>query len=157
MIAAPLSLATVEGAAVTDGDEDVLQRRPASMVRMNVARDECRDAEYAGEIAQTGVAARVATLVRTLELDEEAVRAEGTGKARGTVGVAHRDSVPRAAGEADEPLVQLLEQVWIERRIHGRLTFFSFRPRVRMRSRDQPAQVRVPGRVPRQDHDEGTM
>ena len=103
VIAAPLGLAAVEGAAVTDGDENVLQRCPARMVRMNVAGDDRPDAERLGKIAQACVAARVATLVRTLELDEEALAAECAGQPRGSIRVAHRDSVPRAAGEADEP------------------------------------------------------
>jgi hypothetical protein len=143
VIAAPLGLAAVECAAVTDGDEDVLQRRPAQMVCMHVPCDDRRHTEHLGEIAQTGVAPRVAALVRSLELDEEAVRAEGACQPRGGVRVAHRDAVPRATGEADEPFVQLLEQTVIECRIRGRLTLSSFRPRARVRSRDQAAEIRV--------------
>ena len=69
-------------AAVADGDEDVLeQARAAQMVRVDVARDDRPDAERLGEIAQTCVAARVAALVRTLELDEEPLAAESAGRA----------------------------------------------------------------------------
>ena len=69
-----------------------------------------------GEIAQRCVAARVAALVRTLELDEEAVAAEGVGEPRGRVRVVHGEPVAGAAGEADEPVVQLLEPALVERR-----------------------------------------
>jgi hypothetical protein len=67
------------------------------MVRVHVAGDDRRDAECLGKVAQVGVAARVATLIGALELDEEAVTAEGAGQPRGGVGVAYCDSVPRTA------------------------------------------------------------
>ena len=109
MIAAPLGLAAVERAAVADGDEDVLQRRPAQMVRMDVAGHDRRDTEHAGEIAQSGVAPRVAALIRTLELDEEAVRSKGARQSRSTVRITHGDAAPRTTGKADETVVQLLQ------------------------------------------------
>ena len=115
VIATALGLATIECAAVTDGDENVLQGCSPRMVRMNIAGDDRPDAERLGKIAQACVAARVATLVRTLELDEEALAAECAGQSRGSIRVAHREPVPRAAGEADEPSVQLCEQRRIER------------------------------------------
>src|SRR6266702_1261055 len=105
VIATPLGLATVEPAAVPNGDQDVLQRRAAPMVRMDVAGDDRRDAELLGETAEGGVVARVAALVRSLELDEEAVRSEGTCQTRGAVRIAHRYSVPRAPGKTHEPVV----------------------------------------------------
>ena len=55
--------------------------------------------------------------------------------------VAHSESVARAAGETDEPFVQLLEQVLVEaRRQHISVLL---RTRVRMRVREQTAEVRV--------------
>src|SRR3989440_8764241 len=143
MIAAPRRLAAVERAAVADGDEDVLQRCPAPMVRMDVAGHDRRDTEHAGEIAQSGVATRVAALVRTLELDEEAVRSEGARQSRSTVRITHGDAVPRTTGKADEPVVKLLQQALIERGVRSRLSFLSFWSRVGMGSSDQPAEVRV--------------
>src|SRR4029079_18200640 len=45
VVASPFGLAAVERAAVANGDEDVLERRTALMVGVDVARDERRDAE----------------------------------------------------------------------------------------------------------------
>src|SRR6266511_1620471 len=45
VISTPLGLAAVEGAAVANGDEDVLQRRAAKVMRMHVARGDRRDTE----------------------------------------------------------------------------------------------------------------
>ena len=61
------------------------------------------------------VSARVPALVWALELDEEAVAAEGPRQARCRVRVAHREAVARAAGEADEPVRVLRKQRGIER------------------------------------------
>ncbi len=109
LVSAPLGLATVEGSAVADGDEDVLQRRSARMVRVDVAGGDRRNAERLSELAQDRVPACVAALVRPLKLDEEAIAAEGTGQTRGRIWIANGEPVPRAAGEANEPFVQLLE------------------------------------------------
>ena len=49
----------------------------------------------------------------------------------------------RTAGEADEPVVELLEQSLVERRIRRRLRLLSLRPRVRVRSGNQAAEVRI--------------
>ena len=57
------------------------------------------------------------------------------------VRVADAESVARAAGEADEPFVQLLEQALVEAR-REQLSVL-FRPRARVRVREQPAEVRV--------------
>ena len=88
------------------------------------------DAERLGEVAQRCVAAHVAALVGTLQLDEETVAAEGLREPRRCVRVAHGEPVARAAGEADEPVVQLLEQRLVERRRHGLLVSRPGRPRV---------------------------
>ncbi len=63
-----------------------------------------------GEVAQQCVPARVAALERPLQLDVEALRPEGLRKRGGGVRVTHAEALPRAAGEAHEPLVQLREQ-----------------------------------------------
>ena len=142
MVAAPLLLAALERGAAADGDEDVLERGAAAVVRVDVSRRDRRDAERLRELAQARVAARVAALVRTLQLDVEAVAAERAREPHRGVRVAHREAVPRAAGEADEAVVQLLQQGLIEpwrRRLAVRRV-----ARVRVRRRQQPAEVRVP-------------
>ena len=111
-------------------------------MRVRVAGDERRHAQRRREIAQRGVAPRVAALVRTLQLDEEVLASEDIGEPRRRVRVANGEPVPRAAGETDEPVVQLLEQRRLERR-RQRLASL-LRPRPRMRRREQPAEVRVP-------------
>src|ERR1022692_989634 len=93
-------------------------------------------------MAQRGVAARVAALVRTLQLDEEVVAAEDSGEPRRRVRVADGEPVPGAAGEADEPLVQLLEQRRVERGRQRLATLL--RTRSRMCRGEEPAEVRVP-------------
>src|SRR6266540_5038335 len=102
------------------------------MMGMDVAGDDRPHAERGGEIAQQRVPGPVASFVRTLKLDEEAVAAEGSREPRGGVRIAHGESVARAAGQADEPIVQLLQQLLVERRIGRRLAFLSRRARVRM-------------------------
>ena len=72
-----------------------------------------------GEVAQVRVAARVAALVRALQLDVEAVASEGAREPCRRVRVADREPVARTAGEADESLVQLLEQRLVERGGNG--------------------------------------
>src|SRR5262249_59410352 len=87
VVAAPFGLAPVEGAAVADGDQDVLQRRAPGMVRVDVAGDERGDAELLCEPAKCGVASCVAAFVRTLQLDEEAVAPERVREPCGGVGI----------------------------------------------------------------------
>src|SRR5438876_703302 len=111
---------------------------------MDVAGDDRPNVELLGELPQGRVPPRVATLVGTLELDEEALAAECSGKSRSGIRVAHRDSASGAAGEAHEPVVQLLEETLIESGIRCWLGFLSHRTRVCVRCRDQPAEVRVP-------------
>ena len=142
VVAAPLALAAVERGAAADRDEDVLQRRRDDVVRVRVAGDERRHAQRRREIAQRGVAPRVAALVRPLQLDEEVLASEDVREPRRRVRIADGEPVPRAPGEADEPLVQLLEQRRLERR-RQRLASL-LRPRPRMRRGEQPAEIRVP-------------
>ena len=101
---------------MADRDENVLERRAARMVRVDVAGDDCLDAGVLGEIAQERVAACVAALERPLQLDVEPLPPERAGELGGGVRVVDAEPVARAAGEADETLVQLREQRWIERR-----------------------------------------
>ena len=85
-------------------------------MRVDVARRDGLDAEGGGKVAQACVPARVAALVRALQLDVEAVAPEGACEARRDVRVADGEAVAGAAREADEPLVQLLEQRLVEPR-----------------------------------------
>ena len=119
VVAAPLALAPVERRAVADRDERVLQADARTSVRVRISRDDGLDAERLGEVAQRRVAAHVAALVGPLQLDEEPLAAEGLREPRRRVRIAHGEPVARAAGEADEPVVQLLEQRLVERGRHG--------------------------------------
>src|SRR5215470_12526762 len=116
MVSAPLPLAALERGAATDGDEHVLERGPVAVVRMDVARRDRLDAERGREVAQASVASGVAALVGALQLDVEALRAEGARKPRRGVRIAHSHAVSCATGQADESLVQLLEQRLVEPR-----------------------------------------
>ncbi len=133
-VAAPLALGAVQRRAVADGDERVLEHGAAMAVRVHVAGGDGIDAERLGELAQRGVAARVAALVRALELDEEAVAAERGGEPGGGVGIADGEAVARAAGQADEAVVSLGELLQRQRRLEAV---------VRVREGEQPAEVCV--------------
>src|SRR2546430_7064244 len=114
-VAAPLRLAAVERRAVLDGDERVLQRRPRARMRMDVAGRNRLDAERLGQLAQHGVATSVASLERTLKLDEKAVAAKGPRQPCRSVRVPHREPMTRAARQTDEPFVQALQRLLLER------------------------------------------
>ena len=147
MVAAPLALAAVEGGAAANGDEHVLEHGAARVVRVHVAGGDRRDTERRRKLAERDVAPRIAALVRPLQLDEEAVAPEDAGEPRRRVRIADGEAVSRAAGQADEPLVLLLEQCRVERRRQRRSCCFSgslLRARARMCRREQPAEVRVP-------------
>src|SRR5439155_581646 len=107
VVATAIGLAAVERAAVTDRDENVLQPCAPGLVRVNVAGDDRVDAERTGEVAQQDVAVGVAALVRSLELDEETLATESPGEAGGGVRIADGEAVTRAAGKADQAVVQL--------------------------------------------------
>ncbi len=141
VVAAPLALAAVERGAAADRDEHVLQRGPTRIVCVHVAGGDGAHLQRLGKVAQCCVAADVAALVRALHLDEETLGAEGAGDACDSVGLAHGEPVARAAGEADETLVQLLEPSRLERR-RQRVSPL-LRPGTRVGVCDQPAEVRV--------------
>ena len=152
-VAAPLLLAAVEGGAAADRDERVLEERAPCRVGVHVAGGDGGDAEVLGEVAQGRVAPHVTALVRPLQLDEEALAAEGAGKPGGGVRVLHREAVAGAAREADEAVGVLLDEALG----HGgskRLTVLAARlPGARVRLGEDPAQVRVaPARLDEQRH-----
>ena len=144
MVAAPLPLAAVERGAAADGDEHVLERGSATVVRVDVARRDGADAERGGEVAQVRVAACVAALVRPLQLDVEAVPAEGAREPCRRVRGVDGEAVAGAAREADKSLGELLEQRLVELR-RQRLAVRRV-ARVRVRPGQQPAEVRVAAR-----------
>ena len=141
MIAAPLALGAFEGGAVADRDHRILERSTARVVRMRIAGGNRLHAQRLGKLTQLRVPTRVASLVRALELDEEPVAAEGAGELGGRVRVTNREPVARAAGEADEPLVQLGQECGIERR---RQQLALLRPSSGVGRGQQAAEVRVP-------------
>src|SRR5205823_1468548 len=107
-----------------------------------------------GEVAERSIALRVAALVWTLQLDEEALAAERMREPGSGVRIAHAEPVACTAGETDEPFVQLLEQVLVEAR-RQRLPVL-FRPRARVRMREQPAKICVPLRRLDEQRDMGS-
>jgi hypothetical protein len=115
VVAAPLRLAAVERGATSDRDEDVLERGPARVVRVDVPRRDRGDAQRLGKVPQGSEPPRVAALVRPLELDEEALGPERPRQRRRSVRAPRAEPVPRAAREAEEPFVQLREQRSVER------------------------------------------
>ena len=102
-VPSPLGLAALERGAAADRDEDVLQERAPRVVRVDVAGRDRLDAEVLGEVAQETEPPRVSPLERPLQLDVEALAAEGACQARRGVRVEEPETAPRAAGEADEP------------------------------------------------------
>ena len=76
------------------------------MVRVDVAGRDRFHAQVLREVPQKEIAARVAPLVRSLELDEEAV-SEGGREACRPVRVDDAEPLAGAAGEADEAGRQL--------------------------------------------------
>src|SRR5215212_4894245 len=115
-VSSAFTLAALERGAVLDRHERVLERRSRDVMRVRVSGDDGRDAECLGEVAKPGVPTCVASLVRALELDVEAVAPEGGGEPGGRVRVVDAEAVTCAARQADEALVELLEQRLVERR-----------------------------------------
>ena len=145
VVSAPLRLGALERRAVADRDERVLEQRPGRVVGVDVAGDDRLDLERLRELAEPGVPPHVSPLEGPLELDEEPLAAEGLRQARGGIRVPDGEPEARAAGEADEPFVQLLEQRLVERRLERRLALL--RPGVRVRRGQQAAEIRVAARA----------
>ena len=143
-VAAPLLLAAVERGAAADRDERVLEERAPRRVGVDVAGGDGGDAEVLGEVAESRVATHVAALVRTLELDEEALAGRRRCASRAAAfGSLHREAVAGAAGEADEAVRVLLDERWPTDGSE-RLTILPARPPgACMRLGEDAAQVRV--------------
>ena len=147
MIPAALRFGPVERGPMTDRYEDVLQRPSSRMMCMRVPCCDHRDAEGFRKVAQDRAPAPVAAFVGPLQLDEEAIASKGACEARRCVGIPESEPVSRAAGEAHEPVVQLLEERLLESRFAGRLRFTSGRSSVFVRCREEAAEICVTARV----------
>src|SRR5215211_314638 len=144
----PFRLAGLQRDLVLHGHEHVLQVDATRMVRVRVTGRDRADSDLPGEVAESGVAAGVAAGVRALQLDEEAVAAEGACEARGRVRIPDGKAVAGAAGEADEALVLLGEQGRVEAGVQTL---------VRVCGREQAAEVRVASRRLHEEGDMGTV
>ena len=145
VVAAPLPLAALERGAAADGDEHVLERGAAAVVGVDVAGRDRLDAERLGELAQPRVPARVAALVRALQLDVEAVAAEGAAQAAPPrSGRAPRGRRARSPRGRRAP--RSAPRVAPGRAAAGRLAVRRV-ARVRVRRGQQPAEVRVAARA----------
>src|SRR5207244_6377853 len=98
-----------------------LQGRAPWMVSVHVAGRDRLHAEALGEVAEELAPPPVAALVRTLQLDVEAVAAERVRQPCRGIRIADRDAVARAAGKADQSVAQLLQQRLVERGLTARL------------------------------------
>ncbi len=157
VVPSPLRLGAFERRAVPDRNERVLERRATRHMSVDVTGHHCLDAQGLGEIPEPGVAPHVSPLERALQLDEEAIAPKRLCQARGGVRILHGEPEPRAARQADDPLVQLLEQSLVERRIQRNATRPRIRSSPRMGRRQQPAEVRVSGRALDQQRDMGAV
>src|SRR5215203_6575819 len=104
------------------------------MVRMYVSRGDRAHLERLGQVAKRGVPVSVAACIGALELDVETIAPKGLGQVRSGVRALDAESLARAARKADEPLVQLREQVRIEAGVEALAG---------VRGGQQAAQVRV--------------
>ena len=117
-VAAPARLGLLQGLAEADGDERVLQAGAAAAVGVDVAGGDGGDVEALGEAGEPAVAGAVVAPVGTLQLDPEAITAEGGEQAPAEALAGGRvpplpgageGAIAGAAGEADEPLGVLLQ------------------------------------------------
>jgi hypothetical protein len=77
------------------------------MVSVDVAGRDGLDTQMVGEIAQEAEPTGVPALVRPLQLDVVALATEDVRELRRRIRVEQAETSPRAAGQADESLVQL--------------------------------------------------
>ena len=138
-VAAPHRLRRIEPRVVAQGHERVLQRRALPRVGVDVAGRHARHPELRRQLGQPPVARAVVALERALELDPQVVAPEGGEQAAKRRPVVH--AAGGAAAQADQPGRVLLHE--LER--HGRRDLDPPRrgpiPRVRVRAREDPAQV----------------
>ena len=133
-VAAPHGLGGVQRRVVAQRHERVLQRGARARVRVDVPRRHAREPEPRGERGQPAVERAVVALERALELHAQPVAPEGGQQPPHRRLVAH--ALPRAAAQAHEPGGVLLDRLQRHRR--RRLVPL---PRVRVRAREDPAEV----------------
>ena len=138
VVAAAQGLGGVERRVLADGHEGVLEQGAVAVVRVDVAGGHGGHAETLRERFQRPVAAAVVAQVGALQLDPQAVGAEGLAQAAQAAQVVH--AAGRAAGQADEPIgvvEHLLERD--PRRLPDRAALG--RTRLGVREGQQPAQA----------------
>ena len=141
VIAAALAVAALERGAVLDRDERVLQLGAALVVRVHVAGGDGRHAERLCELVQRVVAPRIASLVGTLQLDVERA-GKRAREPRRRVRVDDAEPLPRTAGQRNEPLGMLGEDV-DARPGRQQLALPAGQPGARVRVGEDAAEVRV--------------
>ena len=150
VVAAAQRLGRVERAVLADRHERVLQAGAPERVRVDVAGGHARHAEPGGQRGQAAVERAVVTVEGALQLDPERVVPEDPQQAAHRRLVAH--AVARAATEADEPRRVGLEVVEPDRR-GAEDPAARVVARVRVRAREEPAQVRPALRVAHEQGD----
>ena len=153
-VAAAQRLARLQRFVQPDRDQRVLQVGARAGVRVDVAGGDGGNAEPLGKERQPAVARPVPAPVGTLQLDPEAVAAEG-GEEPAPQLLAERRvpalegprqrPVPRAPRQADEPLGVPLD--FLERRPSRFRDPRRVVPRMRVRRGQEPAKVPIPVRV----------
>ena len=124
-IGAPDLVRAVEGGAVADRDQHVVQPVPRACVIVRVARRHDAEARVPRQRDQGAGEGQVAPHVVPLQLDVEALRAEhrptplgeGPGRPPPPMPERPRQQAVAAAGEDDEPRVALLEGGEVEPRV----------------------------------------
>ena len=110
---------------------------------VDVPRRDRLDAEVFGEVAERQVPPCVASLVRTLKLDEEPLLPERRSKPGGSLRVVDREPVACAAGQADETFIQLRDRLQRSCRRQQHAVLLAFGTGPRMRGGEDPAEVGV--------------
>ena len=133
-VAAPPLFTGVQRDPFPNRNEDILESRMPRVMSMDVARGDGSHPERRRELAQGGVATRIATCVRTLELDEEPFAAERLHERRDVVRAPHAKPVTSAPGQADEAIISFSEQRGVKPRVASLRT---------VRGCQEPAEVRI--------------
>ena len=142
-IATPLLLAAVEGGVAADRHERVLKKSATWCVGVHVAGGNGLDAEVLGEIAEGDVAAGVAAIEWTLQLDEEVLAPERGDESGDGVRIVYREPVAGATGEADETVRVLLDEILADGRCVWLAILTAGPTGTRVRFGEDAAEVRI--------------
>ena len=148
-VPAPLGLRLLQRPPQAHGDQRVLERRPRGVVHVDVAGRHAPDAEPLGEILQPAIARPVVAPERPLQLDPEAVAAEGADQppperlGRRGVGGARAcrrraRSAPASAPSRAQPERQTSPSARCSSEVSGRAGGGAPGPALRARVRDAP-------------------